>query len=157
MQLTGKQRPFALYPPPVSGKRAVTPNHAMARDGDSNVIGSTSPRHRPCALWRTDPLCDLGITRRRASRDVAQRLPYPLLKNRAAEIKRQVEPELRSFHEADDLRDASFKVGIAADQLRLGKTVLEIAQKEVGIVPEQDGANPLPGGRDQNRSQRTFS
>ena len=43
---------------------------------------------------------------------------------------------------------------VAADELRPGKAVLQIAQRALRIVAEQDGADALVGGRDQHRAER---
>ena len=42
---------------------------------------------------------------------------------------------------------------VTADELRFWKAVLEIAHQRVGVVAEQNGADALGSGGDQDRAQ----
>ena len=44
-------------------------------------------------------------------------------------------------------------VGIASDQFRLGEPVLELAEQNFGIAAQEDGADTLISGRNQNRAK----
>lgn len=120
----------------------------MAGNCNGNQVGGAGLRHRAHRFRGADPFCDFGITCRRAGGDIAQRLPHPLLESGAPDMERQIETDRRRFDEGDDASDPLFKRRITTDQFRLGKAILKIAQQQVGVVPEQNGTDPLVGGRD---------
>jgi hypothetical protein len=49
------------------------------------------------------------------------------------------------------------ELAVAADELRLGKPLLQIAHEFVGIVAERNRADALVGCGDEDRAQRTFA
>src|SRR5260221_14575094 len=92
-RLTFEQRPLALDAPAVARERAVVAHDAVAGNGDGDRVGGAGVRHRAHGFRRADALRDLRVARRRAGRDLAQRLPDALLKGGAAHVERQVEAE----------------------------------------------------------------
>ena len=97
------------------------------------------------------------VDSRRTSRNVAQRLPDPLLEGCTPHIERQIEAERRRLDKADHPGHYVLKVMITTEQLGPGEAVLEIAHQGIGVVAEQDGADPLVRGGDQDRTQRALA
>src|SRR4030095_14990603 len=91
-------------------------------------------------------------------RDLAQRAPDALLERRSSHVERQIDRGgLRCFDPADDARDPLLESGLAADQLRSGKAVLDLATQLRRIVAERDRADTALAGGDQNRTERTLA
>ena len=85
-----------------------------------------------CATARTalrpaDGLRDLRVARRLTRRDGAQRLPDLLLEGGAADVERKVEVLAGRLDEADDCRDGALEIGVAADEFRARKPILQVA------------------------------
>ena len=108
----------------------------MTGDGHGDLVGGAGPGDGPNGGGFADSRRDFGIARGLARRDVAQRLPDTMLKRRAAHIERKREPALWRFDKADDLGDQFFEVGVSADEIGLGKTILEVARQSLGIVAQ---------------------
>src|SRR5262249_46550075 len=73
---------------------------------------------------RPDPLGNVLVARRRARRDLAQRLPHSLLERGAAHVEREIEAECRPLHETDHLRHHALELLVPAHDPSVGKTVL---------------------------------
>ena len=65
----------------------------MARDRHRQGVCAAGLGHRADRMRGTDVTRDVGITRRRASRNLPQRLPDALLEGRAPDIERQIQPQ----------------------------------------------------------------
>src|SRR3712207_3071038 len=103
----------------------------MAGDGDSDRVRRARLRHRAHGVRSADAPRELGITQRFACRDLSERLPHTLLKRRATDVERQIEPYTRRFHQRHDLCHELLEFSIAADQLRAWKAVLQITSQRV--------------------------
>lgn len=139
--LPREQRPLALDAPPVAGDRAVAPDDAVAGDRHREGVRCAGPSYCPRSVRGADPCGDLGVARRRARRDRAQRLPDPLLKGGAADVQGQVQAGARRLDEADHPRHDPFEVSISAHQRGAWKAVLEILHQIPGVVTEEDRAH----------------
>lgn len=138
-----QQGTLAVHAPGVSGGRPVVADHTVARNGDRELVRGTSAGDGAHRVRSPDPLRELGITDRRAERDVLKRLPDSLLKRSAANVERQIETDLRRFHEADHARDHRLIVPVSADQTRLGETILKIADQLLRVIPEKNCNGPF--------------
>src|SRR4051794_126200 len=114
----------------------------MARNGHGQSIGRTRTGHGAHGLWRSDSARKLGIADGAPHRDPAERPPAALLKGSSSQIERQVEPQAGRLDHADDTGHDPLERGVAADQMRARKAILQIARKPVWIVAEQNGAYP---------------
>lgn len=133
--------------PEVDPSLRITRWHGMATAILFAAQAAGDGAHR---VRRPDPLRELGITDRRAERDVLKRLPDPLLKRGAANVERQIETDLRRLHAADHARDHRLVVPVSADQTRLGESILK---KPLGVIPEKNCNNALPARSDQDRAE----
>src|SRR5882672_421191 len=129
----------------------------MAGNRDRNRVRCTRVRHRAHGFGRADTLGDFRIAGGRAGRNLAQRPPYPLLEGRAAHVEWKIETERGRLDEADHLGHPLLEAFVSADQCRLGKAVLEIAHQRLGGIAEQDGADALVGGGDEDSPERAFA
>lgn len=125
----------------------------MTRNGDRDLVRRTSAGDGARRVRSPDPLRELGITDRRAERDILKRLPDPLLKRGAANVEWQIETDLRRLHAADHARDHRLIVAVGADQMRLGESILKIVKKPLGVIPEKNCNNALPARSDQDRAE----
>ena len=87
---------------------------------------------------------------------MSRRACHPLLEGGAADVQGQVEAERRRFDEADDLGHQALEVRVAADQLGLGELVLQVAYQGIGVVAQEDGADPALALRDEDGAQRAL-
>src|SRR5215469_15601695 len=100
------------------------------------------------------PLRHFRIAGRLPRRNSLQLLPDALLEGGAANIQRQVQADSRSLDEANDLRDELLVLLISTNETGLGKLVLEISGKRIGIITHEDRADSFFGGGDKNGAQR---
>src|SRR5258708_18253902 len=156
-RFTVEQGALALDAPAVSRQRTVVAHDPVAGNGDRDRVRRASLRDGAHGFRQADALRDWRVGHRRAGRNLAQRLPDALLKGGAAYIERQIEPERWRFDEADHFSHPLLEALVAADQRRLGKAVLELAHQRLGFVAEQNGADALVGGGDENRAERAFA
>src|ERR1700736_388537 len=98
-----QQLALAFDAPAVARELAVAAHNTMAGDGDREVIGCASLSHRARGFRRTDAFSHLCVTDSGARRNLAQCLPYSLLKGGAAYIKGKAQAQGRCFDEPDDL------------------------------------------------------
>jgi len=89
--LAREEDAFALEPPAVARERTVRSHHAVAGNGDREMIGRTGFSDSVGFFRSTD-----------ARRDLAQRLPDQALEFRAGQVERQIETARRILDEADD-------------------------------------------------------
>nr|GFD55321.1 hypothetical protein [Tanacetum cinerariifolium] len=54
----------------------------------------------------------------------------------------------------DHLCHGAFEAGFGADQVGIRKPFLQVVQQRFGVVAQQDRADALAGGGDQQRAQR---
>src|SRR5262249_21510395 len=94
---------------------------------------------------------------RRSRRDIADCFPHPLLERGAADVEREIEALRRRLDEADDLGHEPVEVLVPAEELRLGKAVLQAAHQRLRIVAELDGAHAFARRRDQDRTERALA
>ena len=129
----------------------------MAGNGDSEFVRRACSGDGTHRLRRSDAPSDFGVGNRLADGDLLERLPYALLEGRAANVEREIEADPRRFNEADNLRDKGLIVAIGANETRFRKTILEIADELVRIVPEQDRRNALLARGDEDGAKRRLS
>jgi len=91
----------------------------MAGDGDGEWVRATRLSDRPHGSVLAYPLCDFGITDRRAGRDLQQRVPHPDLERGASDVEREGKANGRVFDESDNLGDPPIEGLVAADQISL--------------------------------------
>ena len=115
----------------------------MAGNGNSEFVRRACFGDGTRRFRRSDAPSDFGVANRRADGDFAQHLPYALLEGRAANVEREIEANRRRFNEADNLRDKGLIVAIGANETRFRKTILQIANERVRIIPEEDRRNAL--------------
>src|SRR3954467_7207419 len=84
---------------------------------------------------------NFGIGGGGAGGDFAEGLPNALLEGGATNVQRELASGARLFDETDDLRHEAFEISIAADQIRLAKTALQISGEFVRVITDQDGAH----------------
>ena len=115
-----------------------------------------APRRAP--PWARRCVPRFPVARRRARRNLAQRLPDALLEGGAAHIERQVEPQPRRFDEtrppARPVRSNSASPPIS---MARGKRILQVSHQRVGIVAQQDRANARSLCGHQDRPQRALA
>ncbi len=83
-----------------------------------------------------------------------QRLPDTLLEGRALHVERQIETARRGLDEAHHFGDQGLIPGVAADEIGLGKAVLQLARKRVWIIAQENRANAFLAGGDEDRAKR---
>src|ERR1043166_2386052 len=152
----GEQCAFAFDAPPIAGEVTARAQHAMAGNSDRNFIRGASSSHRTYRLWRTDASRNVRITCGRARWNLAQRLPDSPLKRRAAHIERQIQTDFRRLNEANHFGNHLLELFVATDQLRFGKTVLQILDELVRAVAQRNGGDAFFRRRHENRTQRAF-
>src|ERR1700730_9499120 len=151
-----QQLALALDAPAVARELAVAAHNTMAGDGDREVIGCASLSHRARGFRRTDAFSHLCVTDRGARRNLAECLPYSLLKGGAAYIKGKAQAQGRCFDESDDLSNQLLECCVPPNQPRPGKLVLQVVYELFGIITKQDGADSPLALRDQDSAQRTL-
>ena len=129
----------------------------MARNRDGQRVGSAGLRHGSHGRRCTDAFGDFGVAHRLAGRNAAQRLPDPLLERRATDVQRQIEADAGCLDETDDHRYPLLELGITADELRVGKPVLQLASQCLWIVAQRDGADTAIALCDQDGTQGALS
>ena len=129
----------------------------MTGNRHSQGVRGAGSGHRPHRPRRSDPGRDLAVGRSRAGRDLAQRLPHPLLEGRTADIQRQVESHRRRLDESDDAGHEPLEPGVAADQRGPREPVLELPGQRVGVIAQENGAHPALAPRHQDRAERAFA
>ncbi len=129
--LSRQQRAFALYAPGIPRERAVRSHNAMAWYRHRERISCARMPDSAYGVWRSDAARDIRIRRSLSGGNAAQRLPHPLLERGDPHVERQVDAHRRIFDHADDSRDESLELCIAADQLRAWKAILQFARKYV--------------------------
>jgi hypothetical protein len=72
---------------------------------------------------------------RRALRCRRARSADALWRSRDRAVERQIETDLRRFHEADHSRDHRLIVPVSADQTRFGKAILKIVDELLCVIP----------------------
>src|SRR5262249_19144716 len=75
----GQESALPLDTPAVTGKRAVAPHHPVAGNGERDLIAGASPGHGADGIGRTDLRGNLGVGRRRAGGNAAERVPDAML------------------------------------------------------------------------------
>ena len=152
-----KQLVLAIDAPAITAQAAVGAHDPMARNHHGNRICAAGLGHGPLRRRLTETGGQFGISDGRAERDLAQRLPDPALKGRAADVQRQIERLPRRLDESDDAGDRFVERGVTRPQIRAWKTVLQSADERVGIVSHLNRANATIGGRHENRTERTLA
>ena len=133
-----EQKAPALDAPRISRERTVIADHAMAGNGDGEIVRRARAGDRAHRLRRPDAPRDFGVGHGLADGNLLQRLPHPLLEGGAADVERKIQADPRRLDEADDPRDQSLIVAVGANETRLREAILEIADELLGIVSEQD-------------------
>src|SRR6266851_7611294 len=110
----------------------------MAGNGDSEIVHRARAGDGAHRLRRSNAPSDFGVGNRLADGNLLERLPYTLLEGGAADVERKIQADHRRLNEADNPRDEGLIVAIGANETRLRKAVLGIADELVRIVPEQD-------------------
>src|SRR3954470_22432958 len=113
----------------------------MAWNGDRDGVCGNSAGDSAHRFWLTDTGGDFGVSGGRARWNVAERLPNTLLEGGAANIEGKITGLARLFYETDHPRDQTLEIPIAADQIRLAETALEVLHEFIRIVAKQDGAD----------------
>ena len=129
----------------------------MTRNRDRDGIRAARLRDGADGRRHPDAPGDIGIACRRSSRDLAERLPHPLLKRRSPDVKRKIDRACRCFDKRHDVGHEALEPGVTADQPRFRKAVLQITDQPVRVVAEHDCAHAFAGRRDQYGSQRAFT
>ena len=157
-RLALEQRALALDTPAVARERAVVADDAMARNGDRERVRRAGLRHGAHRLGAPMRAAISRVARRRAGRDLAQRLPHPLLESGAAHVERQVQAQRRALRRSRrPWRPAARTARRRRSSRASGKRSCRSRSKRLGIVAEQDGADALGGGGDQDRAERAFA
>ena len=128
-------------------------NDTVARNRDGQRVGSAGLRHGSHGRRCADTLGDFGVAHALALRNAAQRLPHALLESRAADVQRQIEADTGRLDETDDHRHPLLELGITADELRVGKPVLQLAGQCLRVVAQRDGADTAIALCDQDGTQ----
>src|SRR5215467_284934 len=152
-----KQSTPAFDAPGISRERAVVADHAVAGNGDGEIVRGARSGDRTCRLRGSDAPRDLGIANRLADANFSQRLPNTLLEGGAADVKWKVEANRGCFDEADNARHLSLIVAIGANETRLRKTILEVTDKLVRVISQQDGGDALLARGDKDCTERGLS
>lgn len=82
----GEKPLLAPKPASITGQIAIGTDDAVARDADSDRIGTVREADRAAGRSSTDLPCQRAIAGRRASRNILQRPPHLSLKIRASEF-----------------------------------------------------------------------
>src|SRR5205823_6995100 len=125
---------LALHAPAIARQAAVMTDDPMTGNRDRDRVRRARARHRADGLRRADTLRQLRIGRGAPGGDLAQCLPDALLECRAAHVQRQVEAQPGRLDEADDLRDESLELPVAADHARVGESTLKVTRERIGLV-----------------------
>ncbi len=149
-----EQGAFALDAPAVAGEGAVGTDDAMTGDEDGEFIGGAGPGDGADGLGQADALGNLGVAGGLAEGNFGECPPHALLEGGATDVERKLEAEARIFDQADDLGDEFFEFAVRANEVSLGKTILEIAGEFVGIITEENGADTLVGRGDKDGAER---
>ena len=80
-----------------------------------------------------------------------------MLKGRASNVERQVEPLARRFDKGNDLGGELLEGFVAADQARARELVLQVAPQLLRIVAEQNGADAFFARGDENQAEPALS
>src|SRR5487761_26988 len=154
---TGEQRLLALDAPAIAAEPAVSPYDAVAGDRDGDWIRGTRLRDGAHCAGAADTLGDLGIGRRGAGRDRAQRLPDTLLERRTAQIERQLDRRAAPFDEADAASHHLLECRFATDELRLREAIVQRTHQALGIIAQHDRTDALVGCCDKDSAQRALA
>ena len=119
-----QQGALALDAPGVAGQLAIAAHHPMARNHHRQRIGGAGAGHRAHRARRANARGQLTVADGVPAGNIAQRLPHPLLKSRAANIQRQAQISAGARHPANHLRHQGFVVRVARQQLGARKAVL---------------------------------
>ena len=152
-----QERPFAGDAPAVAGEGAVGADDAVAGDGDGDLVGGAGPGDGADGCGLADALGDFGIGGGLAEGDFGEGFPYFLLESGALNIEREKDTLAWIFDEADDFGDELLERAVSADELRVGKAVLEGAGEGVGVVAEEDGADAFVGCGDEDGAEGTLA
>src|SRR4051812_23975477 len=156
MSLAVKKRTLALHSPSISGKSSIVADHAMAGNCYRQRVCTASLSHGPNGVRHTDPICNIGVARRRAGRDVIQGLPDALLKSGAPNIQRQGKIRGRGLHKGHHRGDQLFELAVTADQVGMREAILQVTGKRIRIVTDQNGTDSTFTLRHQDGAQRAF-
>src|SRR5258708_9932347 len=129
----------------------------MAGDGYGKGVGTTGLGDCPNRSRMTDFSGQVGVADGRADGYFSQRFPDALWKGGAAHVEREVEADLGRLDETDNFGDPALECVVAADQVRFGKSVLELLHQGVRIVGKGDGADAFFRGRDKDGTERAFA
>ncbi len=129
----------------------------MAGNGDGNRIRGARLRHCSHCLRCSDALGDVGVACGPTRGDAADGLPDPPLERGTADVERKIKPARRCLNKADDLGHPLLKPVIGTDELRLGKSILQLANQLLRFVPKLDGAHPFVRGCNQDGAQRALT
>ena len=121
-----EENSLAIDAPPVAGEMAVVADDTMAGDGDGDTVSGAGPGDGAHGFRTADFSGDLRVARGRAGGDFPQCLPDALLEHRPSNIKRQVEAELRRFHETGDLGGEFLVTSFATDEFGFLETVPQV-------------------------------
>ncbi len=122
----------------------------MTRDDDGKVVCRARAGDRTHRFRQSDTPSDFGVGHLRANRNLLQRLPYPLLEGRAANIDRHIQLTTRRFDKANDPCDECLIITIGGNEPRVPEAILEIADEGVGIVAEKDRRDAFRARSDEN-------
>jgi hypothetical protein len=128
----------------------------MAGNGDSEIVRRARAGDGAHRLRRSNAPSDFGVRNRLADGNLLERLPYTLLEGRGADVERKIEADPRGLNEADNPRDQALIVTIGANEMRVRKAVLEIADELVRIVREQDRGDALLALGDEDGTERSL-
>jgi 4-hydroxy-tetrahydrodipicolinate reductase len=126
---------------------------AMAWNGNRDRVRCAGVRYGAHRFRRTDAPGDLRIARRRAGRNLAQRLPDTLLEDSAAHVEGEIETDPGRLNDTDNACDQSLIVAIAANETRLREAILKIADELVWVVAQQDRGNTLLARGDEDGAE----
>ena len=113
---------LSLDAPAIAAKLPIAADDAMARNNHRQRIGRARTSHGPSRLWAADAASNSRIGGGRAGRGLLQRPPHSPLKYRSLDVKRELQFSTRRFEVRHQLATPLSHRGIAADELRLGKS-----------------------------------
>lgn len=151
-----QQFALACHAPGVAGQVAVAPHHAVAGHRHRQWIARACAGHGAARAGRADARCDIGIRGGLSSRNLLQRLPYPLLEGGAADIQRQCGASRGILDQAYHLCHQLLIAPVGADQFGLAEALLQRLQQRLRIVAEQDRDHAGGTAGHQHAAQRTL-